>query len=190
MKIETEPATQAKGRKDSRPAGKAVDGTLPLRWENILAPTDLSQPSRRAVETAAALAQKCRAKLILFHVVPCPTCASFDAPPDAGKLMDEARRSLDDIARTIPPDVTVEKIVRFGAREPVHQIVEEANNVSADLIVLATHGYSGLKRALLGSTAERVVRHAPCPVLVVRPADAASHREPMPKVRENSFKTN
>ncbi|HMJ66829.1 MAG TPA: universal stress protein, partial [Candidatus Binatia bacterium] len=60
----------------------------------------------------------------------------------------------------------VQAEVRIG--KPHHEIVSLAKVLGADLIVIATHGYSGLKHAVLGSTAERVVRHATCPVLVVR----------------------
>lgn len=150
------------------PGRKSHTGALPLPWKIVLAPTDLSDPSKCAITTAAALAQKCGAQLILFHVVQCPNCSSFDAPPDAVKMMDQARECLEEIARTLPLDVAVQKIVRFGAPDPAEEIVEEADLASADLIVIATHGYSGLKRAVLGSTAERVLRHAHCPVLVVR----------------------
>jgi universal stress protein A len=168
VKTETQLTPEAKTGKEGRFAGKAVTEPLPLHWKSILAPTDLSEPSKRAVKSAAALAQKCGAKIILLNVVQMPNCCSSDAPPNVEEMMNIARKSLDEIAQTIPPDVAVEKIVRFGTREPVKQIVEEADKVSADLIVIATHGYSGLKRVLLGGTAERVVRHAPCPVLVVR----------------------
>lgn len=190
MKTEIEPATDAKPGKERCSAEKTVNGPATLAWNTILAPTDLSKPSKCAVKTAVALAQKCGAKLILFHVVQCPNCSSFDSPPDAEKMMEEARQTLDDIARTIPTGVTVEKHVRFGTREPVNEIVEEANNVSADLIVIATHGYSGLKRVLLGSTAERVVRHAPCPVLVVRRPGNGSAQTPPQIGPENPFRTN
>lgn len=168
MKAESRQSAEASPDMEPRFISNTANGPLPLPWKVVLAPTDLSEPSKRAIETAAALAQKCGAKLILFHVVQCPNCSSFDAPPDAEKMMDQAGQSLADIAQTIPPDVVVEKIVRFGSREPVEEIVEKADDTSADLIVIATHGYSGLKRALLGSTAERVLRHAHCPVLVVR----------------------
>jgi nucleotide-binding universal stress UspA family protein len=61
----------------------------------------------------------------------------------------------------------VEKVlVRFG--RSFHEITEAARNRKADLIIISTHGYTGLKHAVLGSTTERVVRYAPCPVLVVR----------------------
>lgn len=174
MKIETQLTPEAKACKGCCSAEKAVPKPLPLHWKNILAPTDLSEPSKRALKTAAALAQNCGAKMILLNVVQMPNCCSSDAPPNAEEMMDIARKSLDEIARTVFPDVSVEKIVRFGTGEPVVQVIEEANRMSVDLIIVATHGYSGLKQVLLGGTAERVVRHAPCPVLVVGPACKSS----------------
>ncbi len=57
-------------------------------------------------------------------------------------------------------------VIRIG--QPFHEIATGAKTLKADLIVVSTHGYTGLKHVLLGSTAERVVRHAPCPVLTVR----------------------
>jgi len=191
MKLEIRSATAGSPGKERRLAEKTATGREPLAWNKVLAPTDLSEPSKCALKTAAALAQTCKAKLILFHVVQCPTCASFDAPPDAEEMMSQARETLEEIARTIPPDIAVEKVVRFGTREPVMEIIEEANHASADLIVIATHGYSGFTRVLLGSTAERVVRHAPCPVLVMRrPGNGSSQNRPAEKEPENPFRTN
>ena len=174
---------EIRGDAEQSPGTKSHIGALPLPWKIVLSPTDLSDPSKCAITTAAALAQKCGAQLLLFHVVQCPNCSSFDAPPDAAKMMDQARECLEEITRTIPLDVAVRKIVRFGARDPAEEIVEEADHASADLIVIATHGYSGLKRALLGSTAEQVLRHAHCPVLVVRRSGN------LPKEPENLFRT-
>lgn len=190
MKIEIQSASVAKPGKEPRVVGTTANDSAPLAWNTVLAPTDLSNPSKCALKTAAALAQKCKAKLILFHVVQCPVCSSFDAPPDTERMMEQAREALDEIAQSIPPDVAVERIVRFGTREPVEEIVEEADQVSADVIVIATHGYGGLKRVLLGSTAERVVRHAPCPVLVVRRSNNGPPQTSPQVEPENPFKTN
>lgn len=162
--------SEAKAGKACCCAGEDTSGLLPLHWKTILVPTDLSEPSKRAVKTAAALAQTSGAKLILLHVAPMSNCCSFDMPPEADEMINLARKSLDEIAGTMSSDLAVEKIIRFGTKEPVDEIIGVADKLSADLIVLATHGYCGLKRVLLGSTAERVVRHASCPVLVVRSA--------------------
>jgi universal stress protein A len=185
MKIENQSS------KDAGPARQdSANGPPPLAWKNILAPTDLSEPSKSAIKTAVALARMCGAKLTLLHVVQMPVCCSFDAPPDMNEITDQARESLNDLARTFPPDVSVEKIVRLGSCEPAAEIVEKANDISADLIVIATHGYSGLKRVLLGSTAERVVRHAQCPVLIVRRPHAAVPGVRLQKETENAFRKN
>jgi nucleotide-binding universal stress UspA family protein len=189
MKNQISAATNARPCKACRLAKKTDNGLAPLAWNTILAPTDLSNPSKCAIKTAVAVAQKCGAKLILLHVVQCPNCASFDAPPAVNDMIGQARESLDDIARTISPEVEIEKLVRFGTREPVEQIIEEASRVSADLIIIATHGYSGLKRVLLGSTAERVVRHAPCPVLVVRRSSNGSPQTAPRLESANPFRT-
>ncbi|HTD65875.1 MAG TPA: universal stress protein, partial [Candidatus Limnocylindria bacterium] len=66
----------------------------------------------------------------------------------------------------IRPALIKSTVVRNGV--PFHEIAQAAATLKIDLIVISTHGYTGLKHVLLGSTAERVVRHAPCPVLVVR----------------------
>ncbi|HEV2455370.1 MAG TPA: universal stress protein, partial [Verrucomicrobiae bacterium] len=166
--VKSETERMAKAGQENPRVENAVEEFPPLPWKSILAPTDLSEPSKCALKIAVALANKCGAKLILFHVVQMPNCSSCDAPPDAEEMMGQARNSLDAFASKVPPGVTVGKVVRFGNREPVEQIVEEANDISADLIVMGTHACTGLRRVLLGSTAERVARHAPCPVLIVR----------------------
>ncbi len=189
MKTEIQPILEAQASKECRPMKKVTNGLVPLNWKNILAPIDLSEPSKSALKTAVALAQKCGAKLTLLSIAQLPDCCSFDAPPDADEIMYLARRSLDEIARTFPPEIICEKVVRFGT--PIDQIVREAKNEPADLIVISTHGYSGLKRVLLGGTAERVVRHAPCPVLVVRPIADCSQKTSSPASEPvNAFRTN
>ena len=69
--------------------------------------------------------------------------------------------------KAINPDLVEKTLVRQG--RSFHEIADAARTLQVDLIIISTHGYTGLKHALLGSTTERVVRHAPCPVLVVRP---------------------
>jgi nucleotide-binding universal stress UspA family protein len=66
----------------------------------------------------------------------------------------------------VAPGVVEKLLVRQG--RAFHEIAEAARTLKSDLVIISTHGFTGVKHALLGSTAERVVRHAPCPVLVVR----------------------
>jgi nucleotide-binding universal stress UspA family protein len=78
----------------------------------------------------------------------------------------EGRKELEIVRLTIGDAARSTTLLRTG--QPHTEIVEAARELGADLIVLSTHGHTGLTHALLGSTAEKVVRHAPCPVLVVR----------------------
>jgi nucleotide-binding universal stress UspA family protein len=78
-----------------------------------------------------------------------------------------SRRHLAELGqKLVPENLRGKMIVRSG--QPYFEIAEVAREVKADLIVLTTHGYTGIKRVLLGGMAERIVRHAPCPVLTVR----------------------
>jgi nucleotide-binding universal stress UspA family protein len=150
----------------------ATASPIPLRIKSVLVPLDFSPPSKKALGYAGAIARQFKAKLTLLHVVePVATAdfaASFPLVMEDDKLMAAAKNEL---VRTVKaariPVGSVEKIlVRFG--RSFHEIAEAARTRKVDLIVISTHGYTGLKHALLGSTTERVVRHAPCPVLVVR----------------------
>lgn len=146
----------------------------PLDWKNILAPTDFSGTSIHAVRIAIRLAGQCGAKITLLHVVHLPASYPTEAPLDVDKIMNASREPLDEISRGIPSELLHETLLRFGAEGTVQKINEVARGISADLIVIATHGCGPLKRVLLGSTAEKVVRHAPCPVLVVREKENSS----------------
>jgi nucleotide-binding universal stress UspA family protein len=144
----------------------------PLSIKSILVPLDFSAPSKKALEYAVAFARQFKAKLTLLHVVePVATpdfAAAFPLAMDDDKQMAAARNELERVVKAARvPRGSVEKIlVRCG--RSFHEIAEAARTRKVDLIILSTHGYTGLKHALLGSTTERVVRHAPCPVLVVR----------------------
>jgi nucleotide-binding universal stress UspA family protein len=87
------------------------------------------------------------------------------APVDVENLAD-ARKQMTALRESVDKSVPLESIIRVGVA--TSGIVEAAKHLDIDLVILATHGRSGLAHVLLGSTAERVVRHAPCPVLVLR----------------------
>jgi nucleotide-binding universal stress UspA family protein len=143
--------------------------------KKILCATDFSDDARRAFGTALDLAQSAGGSVTLFHAVQPPwyamppagygfietgdMMAHYDA--SAARSLDEWRKEATDAG--FPP---AEVVRAQGA--PWHEIVEFARRGSYDLIVLGTQGRTGLARALLGSVAEKVVRHAPCGVLVVR----------------------
>lgn len=161
---------KARSAKTLRPA--AADLGLSGRTKSILVPLDFSPPSRKALDQAVSLARLFRAKLTLLHVVePVATpdfTAAFPLAMENDQAMAATRRQLEGLVLSarIPRGLVEKLLVRFG--RSFHEITEAARTRKVDLIVIATHGRTGLKRALLGSTTERVVRHAHCPVLVVR----------------------
>lgn len=148
------------------------DAGDPAGWriKNILVPTDFSKASKKALKYAEELARQFNARITILHVVePMPT-ADFGAYPIAlsqDQLLKEMKRTLDLFSRRkVAKNLLKETKISVG--RPFQEITDAARNLKVDLIVIATHGYTGLKHAFLGSTAERVVRHAPCPVLTVR----------------------
>ena len=143
-------------------------GTENLRWNAILAPTDFSERSQRALEAATYLAGQCGGKITLLHLVQLPASGAIETELAVDAIVNSACASLNEIARQIPKALIDEKLVRLDLRGTLREIVETARNISADLIVIATHGHAPFRRAWMGSMAEALVRQAPCPVLVVR----------------------
>jgi nucleotide-binding universal stress UspA family protein len=158
---------------------------IPIR--TILHPTDFSDTCRPAFDLACALARDYKAELIVAHAVvpthvyaPDGIVAGF---PGEDRLEVHAR-----LAHLRPADPSVNVDYRAVEGEPVEAILDLARKIGADLIVMGTHGSSGLMRLLTGSVAESVVRQAPCPVLTVRDqfhlaqssAPAAAEAEPAP----------
>lgn len=158
-------------QKEMRATPPSGQLTRRLTWRRILVPIDFSKTSLRALEVAVPLARDHAAELLLFFAVePDPYASGMEgviiALPDRN-LMEDAKAKLSKIAkRMIPPSVEVATLVIRG--RAFDTITRVARQKEIDLIVLTTHGRTGLKRVLLGSTAERVVRHADCPVYVVR----------------------
>ena len=152
--------------------GSAMTSPLPLGIKSILVPIDFSPPSKKALDYAVAVARRFKAKLTLLHVVePVATpdfAASFPLAMENDELVATAKKHLGKVVKAarIPRAIVEKVLVRFG--RSFHEIADAARTRKVDLIIISTHGYTGLKHALLGSTTERVVRHAHCPVLVVR----------------------
>lgn len=144
-----------------------------MRLKSILVPVDFSPSSQKALHYALSFAEQFGATITVLNVVEpavYPTELGYiPVEIDAlHKTMNtSARERLVQLAKEqIPPRFRASTLVRIG--RPYHEITEAARELNVDLIVIATHGYTGLKHVVLGSTAERVVRHAPCPVLTVR----------------------
>jgi universal stress protein A len=139
--------------------------------KRILVPIDFSPLSKKALQYALRFAEEFETEVILLHVIEPDVPPVFDgfmiAPPVISTIPDGARKltRLADSVRSARIS-SVESSVRMGL--PAHGIVEAAKELDVDLIIIATHGYTGWKHFAIGSTAERVVRAAPCPVLVVR----------------------
>jgi nucleotide-binding universal stress UspA family protein len=140
---------------------------------SILVPIDLGESSQRTLDYERMLARPFRASLLLLHVVPNPyvTMASdvYVSPPPSflDDLQAEARRRLNAlITAGDRSELLTEAVVEVG--DPLCAIVDYAKGRNLDLVVMGTHGRTGVARLVLGSVAERVVRTAPCPVLTVR----------------------
>src|SRR5688500_8195711 len=141
----------------------------------VLAPTDLSEASKVSVRYAADLAEKFGAELVLLHVVqdlalvlPDAVMPTPVATPDLNDMISNARAGLAGLAGELGLGRLNPKAeVRVGAAAA--EIVSAAADLKADLLCVSTHGRTGLAHFLLGSVAEKIVRHAPCPVLTVRP---------------------
>jgi nucleotide-binding universal stress UspA family protein len=145
-----------------------------MEFHQILAPTDFSEASKQAVTHAYGLAQTFGAKLLLLHVVEVPVypVEAFLPSAQGSTLFDDLKRQAHiDLARLLPKtqDDTVEVNYQVVAGTPSYKIIEVAGTEKVDLIVMATHGRTGLSHLVMGSVAERVVRMAPCPVLTIRP---------------------
>jgi len=139
-----------------------------MHWKTILVPTDLSERSKQAVKAATYLAEQCNAKITLLHVIQVYS-GSFEGGAAADHFVNLAREYLDRMADEIPAELVGDKLVSFGPDGTFLKIVETADAIASDLIVMATHSYGPVKRALFGSLATSVIRHAPCAVLVVSP---------------------
>ncbi|HTU00211.1 MAG TPA: universal stress protein [Candidatus Sulfotelmatobacter sp.] len=141
-------------------------------YRRILWPTDFSVAARAALPHVRLMAELTGGEVVLLHVLPTPVMyANPDVAPALVRLDPEIRataaRELERLAKLLRTQgVKVKSLVEDGL--PVERILRVARRLRCDLILLATHGRSGLAHVLLGSVAENVVRRAPCPVLVVR----------------------
>jgi len=137
---------------------------LPIR--TILHPTDFSEQSDYALRLAAAQARDHGARLVLLHVASLPVVVyGGDLPvPVPEDSHDEERQRLESLP--VPAPTTTER--HFVEGDVATEILRLAQETNSDLIVMGTHGRTGLARLLMGSVAEQVVRKAPCPVLTVK----------------------
>jgi len=145
-------------------------------YQCILAPTDFSDSATDAVQAAAGLARQYKAELHLLHIVAAQVyyaeMPEMMLPPMEGlteQLLTSGKEKLEKLASEIGKGLHPHIHVEESATRPADAIAETAGNIKADLIVIGSHGRTGLMHILLGSTAERVVREATCDVLVIKP---------------------
>ena len=148
-----------------------------MEIKRILYATDFSELSVYALEHAAYLAQKCQVRLHCLYVVDDSyqywmtfEMATVPAGPPVAELVATAGKHLNEfLAARLPKDVVAQPQVLHG--RPFVEIIRYAREEHMDLIVLGTHGRTGLRHVLMGSVADKVVRKSPCPVLTVRHPD-------------------
>lgn len=149
-------------------------------FRTILIPTDFSECSRRALDLGFDLADKYHCRVLVLHASASIDHSSFvdeQVLESVGRVLDaesdrleaaaraEMERLVEEMGHTVAAD-RVEYRVAFGS--PATLVVDLATEIGADLIVMGTHGRKGIRDALMGSTAERVTRRAPCAVLTVK----------------------
>jgi nucleotide-binding universal stress UspA family protein len=142
-----------------------------LSVKSILVPVDFSDTSKKALHYALRFGEQFGARITLLHVIEPVATPDFAYHPlllEADKAKQAAKARLEALCSQlgIQARLVERTLTRYGT--PFAEICDAARKLKVDLIIITTHGYTGLKHVLLGSTAERVVRHAPCPVLTVR----------------------
>lgn len=136
--------------------------------QRILCPIDFSETSQAALSYAEDLCKKLDAELIVAHAFKCP--ATWDMAGQTEPSSGEVREQMESVKSDIP----AEKLLHAGPPGPVICWLAQENE--CDLIVMGTHGRTGLKHLLFGSTAEYVLQHARCPVLTIRERSADEPR--------------
>lgn len=139
----------------------------------ILVPIDFSDYSKNSLKYAIFMAKEFNSELALVYVVepviypPDFSMGQVVFPTTDHDMYGRANEELDKLAKSeIPQEIKVKIIIKTG--KPFIEIIETAKEENADLIIIATHGHTGVEHILFGSTAEKVVRKAPCPVLTLR----------------------
>jgi len=149
-------------------------------YRHILIPTDFSDAAEHALQRAAKLARQNAAELHLLHIFAPPVHNSempdmILAPMEelSGQVKLAAEERLQKTAELVGNDVAVYQHIRETFAHPADAINEVVTETEIDLIVIGSHGHSGLMHILIGSTAEKVIRDSTCDVLVVKPEKSA-----------------
>jgi nucleotide-binding universal stress UspA family protein len=145
-----------------------------MTLRKVLCPIAFEENSMVALNVAKKIAANQGATLVLTHVAPVVMVPMEWTLEPYKAAAEDAQERLQKIAEQLGADVKCEIIVRVG--DPPQGIIGVAVSTKADLIVMATHGRTGISHFVLGSVAERVVREAPCPVLTIRPETFAAKK--------------
>ena len=165
-------------RKKNKPAAapaKKRTAVTEATIRQILVPIDFSDYSKNALLYAVSIAKQFKAALLLIYVVE-PTIYPADfsfgqvvLPNIEKELRERGQIELDELVRTHCADA-VEAKTMVCTGKPFLEIVRTADERDIDLIIMATHGHTGMEHLIFGGTAEKVLRKAPCPVMMLRPA--------------------
>ena len=156
---------------DEKLLEKSTQAGVPFKLRKILVPVDFSGCSKKALQYAIPFAKQFNASLTLLYVVQLDYAygefGAVDYPALEKEMRESGEKKLAELAEEeIEEALLATTLVKSG--RPVTEIVEAARKLDIDLIIMSTHGHTGLKHVFLGSTTENVVRYAPCPVLTVR----------------------
>lgn len=145
--------------------------------KTIVVPTDFSKISFSAFEYARNMAERMNAEIHLIHVMektPPPLAGQYSGTTEEEKLISmekELRSRLSETAETLSEDSNIRIVEVFRIGTDYEEIVNYSKEINSDLIVIATHGRTGIFHTLLGSVAEKVIRFSKCPVLVISPQE-------------------
>lgn len=160
------------------------DGDIEIR--RVLCPCDLSETCEEALPLAAGICSVFDAELILMHVIDnrteYPMLLPTEKPPTPAEISDRAAKRLDELTLSFP-DIRSRMEIVSGV--PHAEIIESVGRNNIDLLVMTTHGRHGIQRALMGSTAEKIVRTAPVPILTLRPEQRVGSTENADRAAEN-----
>jgi len=151
----------------------AEPAPLMFQIHRVLVPVDFSECSRKALQYAIPFALQFSAELVLLYVVqpyvPVPEMTIVDPGLLLKRMREDGETGLARLRAGIPESIKLHTEVRVG--RPAIEIVQAAEELNADVILLSTHGRTGLGRVFIGSVAEHVTRYAHCPVFIVRPRE-------------------
>ena len=150
---------------------------MTLPFQSILVPLDGSPLSKQALTWAVDLAEKYQAQIVLFRVGLLPDLWSLQEASEMDSQLDELQSQCMKYLLSIQARLQGQRVkAEYAVGNATQRIVERSNQLDCSLVVMNSHGRDGLSRWMIGSVAEKVARHAGCPVLLIRQPDESSAR--------------